>query len=117
MEGVCGGNLGKLLHPLDSRCIVTNLVCLSSAFSSSAHSRLSPLVGFLSALALPECATCHLYIPASFPASPPTPDEEDMLGYAIGHRPSESRLGCQISVSEEIGKWAEEGGVIGLPRF
>jgi hypothetical protein len=65
----------------------------------------------------PECATCHLYLPSTFPAPAPSGDEEDMLGYAIGHRPSESRLGCQIKITAEIRKWAEKRGVIGLPRF
>ncbi|WWC64948.1 uncharacterized protein I303_107562 [Kwoniella dejecticola CBS 10117] len=66
-----------------------------------------------------ECATCHLYIPSS-----PTPpvgeasDEElDMLGYALGYRDGESRLGCQVQVTKELGEWCAAGGVIGLPRF
>jgi ferredoxin len=71
-----------------------------------------------------ECATCHLYIPASTsPTVPPPPiaeasdDELDMLGYAVGYRDGASRLGCQIKVDRALGLWAERGGVIGLPRF
>jgi len=40
-----------------------------------------------------------------------------MLGYAVGYRDGESRLGCQIRVTQALGKWIQDGGVIGLPRF
>lgn len=66
-----------------------------------------------------ECATCHLYLPTDNPA--PVPDtveeESDMLGYAIGFKEGESRLGCQIQVTRELGEWARKGGVVGLPRY
>ncbi|WVW80720.1 hypothetical protein I302_102706 [Kwoniella bestiolae CBS 10118] len=69
-----------------------------------------------------ECATCHLYLPSSpssgsAPISEPTEEEDDMLGYALGYRDGESRLGCQIPVTKELGEWCKNGGVIGLPRF
>ncbi len=66
-----------------------------------------------------ECATCHLYLPTDPPAPVPEPaDEEvDMLGYAIGFREGESRLGCQIRFTRELGEWVKSGGVVGLPRY
>ncbi|KAK8850758.1 hypothetical protein IAR55_004678 [Kwoniella newhampshirensis] len=67
-----------------------------------------------------ECATCHVYLPPTptpAPVSEPSDDEFDMLGYALGFRDGESRLGCQIKVTKELGQWCENGGVIGLPRF
>jgi len=47
----------------------------------------------------------------------PSDPELDMLGYALGYRDDESRLGCQVIVSEEIGGWCEGGGEFGLPRY
>ncbi|WVF67796.1 hypothetical protein IAT40_002557 [Kwoniella sp. CBS 6097] len=66
-----------------------------------------------------ECATCHLYLSPDPPAptSEPTDEEFDMLGYALGYKDGESRLGCQIQVTKELGEWANNGGVISLPRF
>jgi ferredoxin len=66
---------------------------------------------------LPECSTCHLYIPPTCPIPEPTDPELDMLGYALGYKDDESRLGCQIIVNEEMGGWCQEGGVFGLPRY
>ncbi|ODN96457.1 hypothetical protein L198_04171 [Cryptococcus wingfieldii CBS 7118] len=66
-----------------------------------------------------ECATCHLYITA-IPAAPvpdPSETEMDMMGYAIGYKEGESRLGCQVKVTAGLGEWCKNGGVIGLPRF
>ena len=40
-----------------------------------------------------------------------------MLGYALGYKDEESRLGCQIKVSEDLGAWCEKGGEFGLPRY
>lgn len=44
-----------------------------------------------------------------------------MLGYALGYRDGESRLGCQIKVTKELADWLEagkdEGRVISLPRY
>lgn len=40
-----------------------------------------------------------------------------MLGYALGFREGESRLGCQIKVDQALGDWCASGGVMGLPRF
>ncbi|WWD20921.1 hypothetical protein CI109_105399 [Kwoniella shandongensis] len=67
-----------------------------------------------------ECATCHLYLPTNpspAPVSEASDDEYDMLGYALGFKDGESRLGCQIKVTKELVAWCEGGGVIGLPRF
>ncbi|KAL7422459.1 hypothetical protein Q5752_003107 [Cryptotrichosporon argae] len=62
-----------------------------------------------------ECATCHLYIDAPLP--PPTEDEQDMLGYALGYKDGRSRLGCQVRVDDGLAAWAARGGEIGLPQF
>lgn len=67
-----------------------------------------------------ECATCHLYLPSSPEAAPVAEESEeelDMLGYALGYRDGESRLGCQIKVTKELGEWCAQGGTIGLPRY
>lgn len=68
---------------------------------------------------LKECATCHLYLSSSPapPVSEPSEAEDDMLGYAIGYKEGESRLGCQIEVTKDLAKWCDEGGIIRLPRF
>lgn len=70
-----------------------------------------------------ECATCHLYIPAlstsgtAPPIDEPSEDELDMLSYALSYKDGHSRLGCQIKITDALGKWCDQGGVIGLPRF
>ncbi|ORY26809.1 Sucrase/ferredoxin-like-domain-containing protein [Naematelia encephala] len=69
-----------------------------------------------------ECATCHLYLATSSTAGPapvsePKDEELDMLGYAVGYRDGQSRLGCQIKVTEKLAEWVEKGGIIALPRF
>jgi hypothetical protein len=68
-------------------------------------------------LTIVECATCHLYLPADTPVPQPSEEELDMLGYALGYRDGESRLGCQIKVTNELAEWSRGGGVVGLPRF
>jgi 2Fe-2S ferredoxin len=49
------------------------------------------------------CATCHVMIDAADRAKlpPPTEDEEDTLDLAFGVT-SDSRLGCQIRLSERL---------------
>lgn len=66
-----------------------------------------------------ECATCHVYVPASAPVPEASEAELDMLGYALGYRDGESRLGCQIKVTRELAEWAkgQEDGIISLPRY
>ncbi|WVO15863.1 hypothetical protein L204_103525 [Cryptococcus depauperatus] len=66
-----------------------------------------------------ECATCHLYLSTSPkpPVSQPSEIEDDMLAYALAFKADESRLGCQIRVTKELGDWCKAGGIIGLPRF
>jgi hypothetical protein len=66
---------------------------------------------------LPECSTCHVYIPLSCPIPEPTDAELDMLGYALGFNEDESRLGCQVKVDEKVGEWCKAGGEFGLPRY
>jgi len=58
-----------------------------------------------------------LYIDPGAPIGPPDDDELDMLGTALDYRDGPSRLGCQIKVTPELSLWAENGGVIDLPRF
>lgn len=50
------------------------------------------------------CATCHVYIEGGpIGAIPAMSDEEDvMLDEAIGERRGNSRLGCQIRVTEAL---------------
>lgn len=69
-----------------------------------------------------ECATCHVYVGVDpkgrrAPLNEPGEDEEDMLYTALGFRDGESRLGCQVRVSEELAEWNRQGGAITLPEF
>jgi len=58
-----------------------------------------------------SCATCHCYIGPEWAARLSTPSEGElaMLGRAFDRRP-ESRLGCQVVVTDAIG-----GMVVHLP--
>jgi 2Fe-2S ferredoxin len=49
------------------------------------------------------CATCHVYVDQAWreKTGEPSPMEEDMLDFAFDVRPN-SRLSCQIKVSEEL---------------
>lgn len=49
------------------------------------------------------CATCHVYVDAGWTekTGKPEPMEEDMLDFAFDVRP-ESRLSCQIKVTEDL---------------
>jgi 2Fe-2S ferredoxin len=49
------------------------------------------------------CSTCHVYIDEAWreKAGAPSPMEEDMLDFAYNVKPN-SRLSCQIKVSEEL---------------
>jgi 2Fe-2S ferredoxin len=49
------------------------------------------------------CATCHVYVEAEWQEATgePSPMEEDMLDFGFDVRPN-SRLSCQIKVSEEL---------------
>lgn len=49
------------------------------------------------------CATCHVYVDEAWreKVGPPAAMEEDMLDFGYDVRPN-SRLSCQIKVSEEL---------------
>lgn len=57
------------------------------------------------------CGTCHCYIDADWRSDVGTPDEEElmMLEFSESYR-SESRLGCQVTVSKAL-----DGLVVRLP--
>ena|ERR1035441_10015573 len=59
-----------------------------------------------------SCATCHVYIgkPWSSRIAPPTKEENDMIDCAL-HVNEESRLSCQIAVTEEL-----DGLVVRMPE-
>ncbi len=59
------------------------------------------------------CATCHVYVDASWLEKVGTPDpmEESMLDFAQ-ERQENSRLSCQLKVSDEV-----DGIVVRLPEF
>jgi 2Fe-2S ferredoxin len=58
------------------------------------------------------CATCHVYIAENFTevVGQPSPMEEDMLDFGYDVR-SNSRLSCQIRVSDEL-----DGMVVRVPE-
>jgi ferredoxin, 2Fe-2S len=58
------------------------------------------------------CATCHVYVDESWreKTGSPAEMEEDMLDFAFDVRP-ESRLSCQIRVTEEL-----DGLVVRIPE-
>jgi len=58
------------------------------------------------------CATCHVYVEEGWveKVGKPSPMEEDMLDFGFDVRPN-SRLSCQIKVSDEI-----DGLVVAIPE-
>jgi ferredoxin, 2Fe-2S len=60
-----------------------------------------------------SCATCHVYVDDAWlgKLEPPSQDEDAMLDGTYCDRESNSRLGCQIKLSDEI-----DGIVIKLPE-
>ena len=58
-----------------------------------------PVEGTCGGMAL--CASCHMYILTDHELPEPSEDEEDMLDQAFFVKPN-SRLGCQIKVTEDI---------------
>jgi ferredoxin len=58
-----------------------------------------PVEGTCGGMAL--CASCHMYILSDHTLSEASEDEENMLDQAFFVK-SNSRLGCQIKISEEI---------------
>jgi 2Fe-2S ferredoxin len=60
-----------------------------------------------------SCATCHCYIEeAKLPLIPsPSPMELEMLDYAASERKPNSRLGCQVKLTEAL-----DGIVVDLPE-
>ena len=60
-----------------------------------------------------SCATCHVYVDAAFlPLISEVGEVEDgMLDFAASERRPNSRLGCQIVVTEEL-----DGLVVTLPE-
>lgn len=50
-----------------------------------------------------SCATCHVYIdPEIFPSLPPMSTDEDELLDSSSHRQPNSRLSCQIRLTEKL---------------
>ena len=58
-----------------------------------------PVEGTCGGMAL--CASCHVYVQSDHELSEPSDDEEDMLDQAFFVK-SNSRLGCQIKMKDEI---------------
>jgi ferredoxin len=69
-----------------------------------------------------ECATCHVFLIPSDEDGPPPPvpettdEEEDQLEYAIDAT-DDSRLACQVTITDELVEWFKKGGTIKLPRY
>jgi 2Fe-2S ferredoxin len=50
-----------------------------------------------------SCATCHVYVDDAFVERlPPMSDDEDDLLFTSHHRKDNSRLSCQIKISEAV---------------
>lgn len=58
-----------------------------------------PVEGICGGMAL--CASCHVYVLSDHELSPPSEDEEIMLDQAFFVKPN-SRLGCQIKITDNI---------------
>lgn len=60
-----------------------------------------------------SCATCHVYVEAKFVPllAPPSADESDLLTGVAAERRSESRLSCQIEMTEAL-----DGLVVRIPE-
>lgn len=58
-----------------------------------------PVEGTCGGMAL--CASCHMYILSDHDLASPSDDEEDMLDQAFFVEDN-SRLGCQIPITEEL---------------
>lgn len=58
-----------------------------------------PVEGTCGGMAL--CASCHMYIESDHELPEPSEDEEDMLDQAF-HVEDNSRLGCQIHLTEKL---------------
>ena len=59
-----------------------------------------------------SCATCHVYVDEAWLAKlpPPEPDETDMLGFVAAEEKPNSRLSCQLVMSESL-----DGIVVSVP--
>jgi len=59
------------------------------------------------------CGTCHVYVDETFLAKLPAPEsnEEAMLDFTAEPRKSNSRLSCQLKVTEEL-----DGAVFTVPE-
>ena len=59
------------------------------------------------------CATCHVYVDPAFAERlpPRSPDEDEMLEAAASERLQNSRLSCQIELTDEL-----DGLVVRLPE-
>jgi 2Fe-2S ferredoxin len=62
---------------------------------------------------LMTCATCHVYVREPFAARLPAPsaDEVGMLAFTAAERRENSRLSCQIALTEEL-----DGLTVDLPE-
>jgi ferredoxin len=58
-----------------------------------------PVEGTCGGMAL--CASCHMYVLSDHELPDPSADEEDMLDQAFFVK-SNSRLGCQLKIREEL---------------
>jgi ferredoxin, 2Fe-2S len=57
------------------------------------------------------CATCHVYVDSGFALPPMSEEEDEMLDDTVSERTDESRLSCQLSMTEEL-----DGLIVRLPE-
>ncbi|MEU2084754.1 2Fe-2S iron-sulfur cluster-binding protein [Streptomyces albus] len=60
-----------------------------------------------------QCGTCHVYVAQDRAAvlGPPAPDEDEMLDFTACPRRPDSRLSCQLTVTDAL-----DGLVVHLPE-
>ena len=83
------GNVHQLEAPTD---MALNLMEVCKSYEL-------PVEGTCGGMAL--CASCHVYVLSDHDLPEPSHDEEDMLDQAFFVK-SNSRLGCQIKINQEL---------------
>lgn len=89
------------LHP-DSSCDVVQVDVGMSVMEAAVRNDLNGIVAECGGAAM--CATCHVYVePEYLPACPEvSEDEDEMLDATACSRESNSRLSCQLMMTDDM---------------